>query len=282
MTLTPESSPILIQTDFSLAYDSAGNVGTITHTVVGGSSLATFAYAYDAANRLTHETNAEGSVTYTYDNTNQLTSATGARSESYAYDVNGNRNATGYTVGTGGTLSASPNATYAYDSAGHVTAKTDTATGKVTTFAYDYRDRLTGATRKTSGGVVDYQVTYTYDALNRRIGEKIDADGAGSGAPVQTWTLFDGQNPYADFTGSGTLKVATSTAPPWTPCWPARTLPARRRGIWPTGSAQCETSSMCQETLFTTPVTTASATISPLPAQAATGSVSQAGNTTRR
>ena len=186
-------------------YDSAGNVGTITHSIAGRSSLATFAYAYDAANRLTHETNAEGSVTYTYDNTNQLTSATGARSESYAYDVNGNRNATGYTVGTGGTLSASPNATYAYDSAGHVTAKTDTATGKVTTFAYDYRDRMTGATRKTSGGVVDYQVTYTYDALNRRIGEQIDADGAGSGAPVQTWTLFDGQNPYADFTGSGTL-----------------------------------------------------------------------------
>ena len=108
-------------------------------------------------------------------------------------------------MGTGGTLSASPNATYAYDSAVHVTAKTDTATGKITTFAYDYRDRLTGATRKTSGSVVDYQVTYTYDALNRRIGEQIDADGAGSGTPVQTWTLFDGQNPYADFTGSGTL-----------------------------------------------------------------------------
>ena len=72
MTLTPESSPILTQPDFALAYDSAGNVGTITHTVVGGSSLATFAYAYDAANRLTHETNAEGSVTYTYDNTPKL------------------------------------------------------------------------------------------------------------------------------------------------------------------------------------------------------------------
>ena len=109
MTLTPESSPLLTQPDFALAYDSAGNVGTITHGIAGGSSLATFAYAYDAANRLTHETNAEGSVTYTYDNTNQLTSATGARSENYAYDVNGNRNTTGYTVGTGGTLSASPN-----------------------------------------------------------------------------------------------------------------------------------------------------------------------------
>ena len=43
-------------------------------------------------------------------NLGKFTSATGARSESYAYDVNGNRNATGYTVGTGGTLSASPNA----------------------------------------------------------------------------------------------------------------------------------------------------------------------------
>ena len=122
MTLAPDSSANLIQPDFALAYDSAGNVGTITHSVVGGSSLATFAYAYDSANRLTHETNAEGSVTYSYDNTNQLTGATGARSESYAYDANGNRNATGYTVGAGGTLSASLNATYTFDAAGHVTA----------------------------------------------------------------------------------------------------------------------------------------------------------------
>ena len=63
MPLTPESSTSLIQTDFSLAYESAGNVGTITHSIAGRSSLATFAYAYDAANRLTHEANAEGSVT---------------------------------------------------------------------------------------------------------------------------------------------------------------------------------------------------------------------------
>ena len=72
MTLTPESLSNLIQPNFALAYDSAGNVGTITHGIAGGSSLATFAYAYDAANRLTHETNAEGSVTYTYDNTPKL------------------------------------------------------------------------------------------------------------------------------------------------------------------------------------------------------------------
>ncbi len=121
------------------------------------------------------------------------------------YDANGNRDSSGYTVGTGGTLTASPNATYTYDAAGHLTARTDTSTGKVTTFAYDHRDRLTGITRKTSGGTVDYRTTYVYDALNRRIAEQVDADGAGAGSPVTTWTVFDGQNPYADFNGAGSL-----------------------------------------------------------------------------
>jgi len=36
MLLTPESSTSLIQQDFAFAYDSAGNVGTITHAVAGG------------------------------------------------------------------------------------------------------------------------------------------------------------------------------------------------------------------------------------------------------
>jgi len=65
--------------------------------------------------------------------------------------------------------------------------------------------RLVGITRKTSGGTVDYRTTYVYDALNRRIAEQIDADGAGAGSPVTTWTVFDGENPYADFDGAGTL-----------------------------------------------------------------------------
>lgn len=123
------------------------------------------------------------------------------------YDANGNRDSTGYTVGTGDTLTASPNATYTYDAAGHLTSRTDTSTGKVTTFAYDHRDRLTGITRKTSGGTVDYRTTYVYDALNRRIAEQVDADGAGAGSPVTTWTVFDGENPYADFNGAGSLQT---------------------------------------------------------------------------
>jgi YD repeat-containing protein len=64
---------------------------------------------------------------------------------------------------------------------------------------------MTGATEKDNTGAVIMRATYTYDALDRRIGVDVDADGAGAGAAVQTWTAYDGQNTYADFDGSGTL-----------------------------------------------------------------------------
>ncbi len=47
--------------------------------------------------------------------------------------------------------------------------------------------------------------TYTYDALDRRIG--IDDNGS------QTWTVYDGINPYADFNGSGTLLTRYVSGP---------------------------------------------------------------------
>jgi YD repeat-containing protein len=83
--------------------------------------------------------------------------------------------------------------TYLYDNAGNLTSETNTSTHVTTTFTYDYRNRLTEVTQ---GGTVI--ATYTYDALNRRIG--IDDNG------TQTWTVYDGTNPYADFSGSGTLE----------------------------------------------------------------------------
>jgi RHS repeat-associated protein len=79
-----------------------------------------------------------------------------------------------------------------------MTAETNTSTGAVTTFAYDYRNRLMGDTTKNSGGTITNQETFTYDALNRRTG--FDING------TQTWTVYDGQNAYADFNGTGTLE----------------------------------------------------------------------------
>ncbi|MGH9093804.1 MAG: RHS repeat domain-containing protein, partial [Acidimicrobiales bacterium] len=182
----------------TLAYDAADRLTTITHQVAGGPVLATYAYGHDAANRVSSEQDAEGTATFTYDDAGQLTAVGGARTESYGYDSGGNRDTTGYTTVAGNELTAAPGYTYTYDAEGNMTARTATASGDVTTFAYDYHNRLTGATEKTSGGSLLMQATYTYDPTGRRIGTDVGG--------TQTWTAYDGQDPYADFSGSGTLQ----------------------------------------------------------------------------
>jgi RHS repeat-associated protein len=200
-----------VATTFS--YDAADRVTTITHRVEGGSVLATFAYGYDSGGRLTTETNAEGLATYTYDDTHQLTGVdrpVGQTDESYGYDLAGNRNTSGYTTTTGNRMTAAPGYTYAYDAEGNLVTRVQlngagTADDITTTFVYDHRNRMTGARTTTNAGVETARVTYAYDALGHRIRTQVDADGAGAGAAATTWTAFDGDNPYADFDGSGTL-----------------------------------------------------------------------------
>ena len=58
-------------------------------------------------------------------------------------------------------------------------------------------------TLRDASGAATMQATYTYDALDRRIGTQVDPDGSGPSAPVQTWTAYDGQNPYADYNAAG-------------------------------------------------------------------------------
>ena len=99
----------------------------------------------------------------------------------------------GYTTGTGNELTASPGATYTYDNEGNMTAQANTSSHVVTSYTYDFHNRLTGV---TVGGTAT--ATYTYDPLDRRIGFKDNG--------TQTWVVWDGQNPYADFNGAGTLQ----------------------------------------------------------------------------
>jgi len=185
----------------SISYDAANRETTIvddvtTYTSGGGfggstSPLATYVYTYDEANRVTSETDAEGTASFAYDSANELTTVTGSRSESYTYDLNGNRTGTGYSTTVMNETSTSPGTTYTYDNAGNmISGKTGST---ITTYTYDYNNRLRDVTQ---GGTVI--ATYVYDALNRRIG--IDDNG------TQTWTVYDGTNPYADFNGSGTLE----------------------------------------------------------------------------
>ncbi len=107
----------------------------------------------------------------------------------------------GYTTGTGNELTSGGGYTFTYDKNGNTVGETQLSTGDVWTFGYDDRNRMISAVEKNSGGTTLNQATYTYDALDRRIG--FDDNG------TQTWTVYNGSsadaNPYADFNGSGTL-----------------------------------------------------------------------------
>jgi len=187
----------------SFSYDVANRQTTITHQAVSFTSgggggltttpLATYVYSYDNANRVTTQMNAEGTYTYTYDNANELTGVdkNDTQVESYGYDLNGNRTGTGYSTTVMNETASSPGISYTYDNAGNMISANNGST--TTTYTYDYRNRLTEVTQ---GGTT--VATYVYDALNRRIG--IDDSSS------QTWTVYDGTNPYADFNGSGTLQ----------------------------------------------------------------------------
>src|SRR5262249_16415609 len=152
----------------SYIYDPANRLTTQTT-----GSLETIIYGYDAANRLTTQVTPAGTATFTYDNGNELTAVGGSRSESYSYDLNGNRNSTGYHTTVMNETTNAPGHTYTYDNDGNLISDNNGTT--ITTYTYDYRNRLT---QVTQGGTVI--ATYTYDALNRRIG--FDDNG------TQTWT----------------------------------------------------------------------------------------------
>jgi RHS repeat-associated protein len=174
----------------TLSYDAANRQTTITHYIAGGAALATYGYSYDSANRVTSEKDAEGTASITYDNSDELTGVTGSRTENYGYDLNGNRNGTGYHTTVMNETDNSPGHTYTFDNAGNMISDYNGATRA--TYTYDYRNRVTSA--KIGGVVVG---SYTYDALDRRIGIKENG--------TQSWTVYDGINPYADFNSSGTL-----------------------------------------------------------------------------
>ncbi|QEH32071.1 Putative deoxyribonuclease RhsC [Aquisphaera giovannonii] len=180
-------------------YDAGDRVTTITDKNSSGTVLASYGYTYDPGDRVTQEarTWASGSstdtLTYGYTNNDQLTSVSHTNAsfanESFSYDANGNRTGTSPTdnrIATDGTYN------YTYDNEGNETVRTKISDGSQTIYKYDYRNRLVEVDSKV-GTTTTPLATYTYDALDRRIGR---TEGG-----VTTATLYDGASPIMDFTG---------------------------------------------------------------------------------
>jgi len=181
----------------TLQYDNMNRMTTMSHASSQAGALATYSYGYDNGSRVQSYTGPEGNVTFSYYDDNELTNANGARTEAYTYDANGNRTIAGYAtnknrVTNDGTYS------YSYDDEGNMLSKTGQEAGQTVTYTYnwDYRNRLTEVDKATPSGTTT--VGFIYDVFDRRIAKKVN--GA-----IQFWTVYDGQNPYADFDSGGNL-----------------------------------------------------------------------------
>jgi RHS repeat-associated protein len=169
-------------------------------TTFSPSHYATEDNSYNADGQLTGVSitgiDSGASNAYSYDSDSQLTGSSGTSNITYGYDANGNHDTIGYTTGAGNEMTHSPGVTYTYDNDGNTI--TATTSSRTTTYTYDFESRLTNVEIDRT-----MSATYTYDALGRRIG--IDDGG------TQTWTAFNGKtaddNPYADFTASGSLQT---------------------------------------------------------------------------
>lgn len=180
-------------------YDGLGRLTELTHDAINGgiSTIADYEYTYNAAGLLTSEIHHGQTFDYFHDASGQLTGSIRSLfgNETFSYDANGNRNATGYVVGANNRVMSNSEYDYAYDAEGNMISKTETATGMVTSFGYDHRNRLTSI----AGGVLAANIFYTYDGLDRRIITTVNGQTA--------CTVYDGENVWADFDALANLET---------------------------------------------------------------------------
>ncbi|HUY89347.1 MAG TPA: hypothetical protein VMV10_11480 [Pirellulales bacterium] len=195
----------------AFSYDGANRLTEIANTTNGGTAIDAYSWAYDLADRVTSmTTTTDGTATYSYDNTNQVTGATyttnpGATqpaNETYSFDSNGNRTNTGYSTGTNNQLTSDGTFNYTYDAEGNRISRTrisnNPANDYLTTYTFDYRDRLTDVDFYNNSSVLTEHVHYTYDVFDHRISKSLDATGSGSYSRIEYY-VYDGNDVVLDF-----------------------------------------------------------------------------------
>ena len=196
-------------------YDHAGRLTGLTYTQPNSTGLPSYGWSYDAAGQVTQMVMPDGTVNYTNDGTGQLTAATSTGdpnlNESHSYDSNGNRTDTGCSTGTNNRLLSDGTFTYTYDNEGNRISRTrissDPADDYQTLYTWDNRNRLTSVTFKDNNGDTTKTVTYLYDVFDRWIGETIAVPGQ---AVQQTRFVYDGNQIVLQFDKTGTGDLAAS------------------------------------------------------------------------
>ena len=146
----------------------------------------------------------------------------------YAYDENGNRTSTSYdsethsgdwwywddpaannstyATGDNNQMTSDGTYTYVYDKEGNLKSKSKS--GEFIEYRWDYRNRLTHMEVRSSEGsaTVTFSVDYGYDALNRRISRKLDADGGAGGSAVTEFEVYEDKRSILSLAADGDVQ----------------------------------------------------------------------------
>jgi len=183
------------------SHNGFGELATY-QAVANAESLVQWAYTRDALGRITAQQETVGDLTiiygYQYDAAGRLVevSTDGVVTETYAYDVNGNRtHVNGIQIGAyddQDRMTAYGAASYEYTENGELRTKTEA--GVSTGYSYDVLGNLTNVALPG-----DLNIEYVIDGQNRRTGKRVD------GVLTQGFLYKDQLNPIAELDGSGNV-----------------------------------------------------------------------------
>ena len=187
------------------AYDTAGRLSQLAHAL-GAVDLARKTYQYNTLGNITQIAGLTRTRNYTYDALQRLTQVTDGIAnvvENYTLDGEGNRTLSHlsalHTTNVANRLTETGQHTYSYDANGNLTAKTEKASGDITTYTWDAQDQMAR---------IDYPdatfSTYKYDPFGRRMEKDLD-DGAG-GRTVKRY-IYDGPDIALEYDGTNTQQA---------------------------------------------------------------------------
>jgi RHS repeat-associated protein len=163
--------------------------------VTSAATVADAQYQYNTLNQITQILEPTQTRNFSYDTADRLTAVQNPAQtiESYTYDAVGNRTASHqsstYSYQPFNKVVAIGSNSYSYDANGNLTQKIDSS--GTWAYSWDYENRLKQVTRPDST-----TVSYTYDALGRRIQRSKSAGGS-------TNFIYDGSDVIRDINSDG-------------------------------------------------------------------------------